>query len=268
MTKNPVSNFNITIVPESEELLLLSETIAKKFGGKVSHNIEINTSANHSENMGITIFVGAAGISIKMSGNINENPVHIDFSSNKMLYRQENSGTRKESIARAVGLKSGQSLTVLDATAGLGGDSFILASLGANITMLERNPFIHLLLEDALSRASGNPNLEKIIARMNLVKSDSINFIENMATNPDVIYMDPMFPDKTKTALAKKEMRLFKIIAGKDEDADILFTKALSAAGKRVVVKRPAKAPYITDKKPEFSTAGKSSRFDVYITSV
>lgn len=214
----------------------------------------------------VFVFIGENGVSLKLSKNTKEKPVYIDFSSSKLQHRQKNISIRKEAVARATGMKSATKINILDATAGLGEDSFILATLGANITMIERNPLIYLILNDALERGRSDASLEPIISRMQLISDDSINYLDN-SINYDVVYMDPMFPDKNKTALNKKEMRLFRAIAGKDEDADMLFTKALTIAGKRVVVKRPAKSEYMLGKKPEFSIEGKASRFDVYIVN-
>lgn len=213
----------------------------------------------------VIIFVTEQGVSIKELTATNNKPTFIDFSNKKLLYRKNNSSSRKEAIARAVGLKHNQPIEILDATAGMGEDSFILAALGANMTMLERNPLIHLMLEDALERARSNINLTKIISRMRLINHDTITFLNNTEIQADVIYMDPMFPDKNKSALNKKEMRLFRILAGDDSDIGLLFTNALTHAKKRVVVKRPLRAPYVNDIKPHFDILGKSSRFDVYI---
>ena len=81
---------------------------------------------------------------------------------------------------------------------------------------------------------------------------------------PDVVYLDPMFPERTKHALVKKEMRLFRDVVGDDMDADALMELALEVARKRVVVKRPRKADSVAGRKPGYQLLGKSSRFDVY----
>lgn len=238
-----------------------AQTLAIKLGAEVAPE-----DIGNLENSAL-IHISAQGISLQISSHTKEKPIFIDFSSGKMQYRRQNSGTRKEAIARAVGLKSGQEINILDCTAGLGGDGFILASLGANVTMLERNPLIHLLLEDALERASKNPSLIETIGRMKLINADSIQLLKNISESPDVIYMDPMFPDKTKTALNKKEMRLFREIAGADDDINILLKNAIKVAKKRVVIKRPRNSSYVNNAAPDFAIEGKSSRFDVYITA-
>ncbi len=253
----------IVLIPEVGGLPLI--TRAKEIAARLGIDVEYY-GQNQFELVDVTIiYLTVAGISIQLPGKSNEKPIFIDFASSKMQYRQKNSSTRKELIARAVGLKSGQSPLILDTTAGLGGDSFILATLGAKITMLERNPFIHLLLEDALMRASSDDRLVNIVKRMELIKADAVEFLDDMAITPDIIYMDPMFPERSKTALNKKEMRLFQEIAGRDSDAGFVLAKALTKAKKRVVVKRPQKSAYLDNIKPGFSMEGKSCRFDIYI---
>ncbi len=250
----------IYIKPENEQLRAKAHELALKLGAIVivEENLPASTNA-------ITIFLNENGISLQKTGKTNENPVFIDFSSSQMQYRLQNSSLRTEAIARAVGLKSNKGITILDTTAGLGGDSFILAAMGANMLMLERNPLIHLLLDDAIMRTHQDAKLKEITARMQLIEADAITFLDNIDINPPIIYMDPMFPAKTKTALNKKEMRLFHDITGGDHDVDALLTKALTKAQNRVVVKRPLHAPYIHNRKPHFNISGKSSRFDVYM---
>ncbi len=81
---------------------------------------------------------------------------------------------------------------------------------------------------------------------------------------PQVIYLDPMFPHRDKSALVKKEMRVFRPLVGDDLDAPALLEAALALATHRVVVKRPRKAPIIDGPKPSHGLEGKSSRYDIY----
>lgn len=250
---------NIFIKPENKGLITRASEVAERLQGAVL--IEDGLVAAVGS---VVVFISERGISLVKMGS-SENPVFIDFTAKKIQYRQKNSGTRKEALARAVGMKKGEAINIVDASAGLGGDSFILAALGANMLMLERNPLVHLLLEDAILRAKHDINLQGIMENMQLINADSITYLDGLETRPDVIYMDPMFPDKTKTALSKKEMRLFREIAGADEDVNLLLEKALQKASRRVVIKRPRKSPYVNNMKPHFDISGKSSRFDVYM---
>ena len=152
----------------------------------------------------------------------------------------------------------------------MGGDAFVLASLGADITMIERNPIVQALLQDALNRAKlkDDVELQEILGRLRLVKQNSIEYLGELDESdyPDVIYLDPMFPIRSKSAQVKKEMQFFHDIVGKDDDSAEVFNQALDKAQKRIVVKRPRLAEKITDSiQPAFDVVGKSTRYDIYL---
>lgn len=195
-------------------------------------------------------------------------PFYIDFLAGKMRYRRDHAGLKRELIARAMGCKPGSHPRIIDATAGLGRDSFILASLGFTVTMLERSKVLYVLLQDALTRAARDPQTAPIVARLQLIQADAISWLSHLKGNekPGIIYLDPMFPERQKSASIKKEMAICQDLLGKDEDADVLFQAAFSCAIQRVVVKRPRLAVNIANHAPNFSLTGKSSRFDVYLT--
>jgi len=190
--------------------------------------------------------------------------IFVDFVSGASAHRRKFGGGKGQSIAKAVGLKSGVELNVIDATAGLGKDAFVLACLGCYVTLVERSSVVAALLEDGLERAYLDNEIGKWMqARMQLHFSSSIEFLKN--NQADVVYLDPMFPHKKKSALAKKEMRVFRCVVGADSDAGDLFDVALASAKYRVVVKRPNYAPFLTGKKPSMSIKTKNNRFDVYV---
>lgn len=188
-------------------------------------------------------------------------PIYVDFVEGKAFYRRVFSG--KELIAKAVGFKKSVHLSVIDATAGLGRDAFVLASLGCHVTLMERSKTLAALLADGLSRAKENVSTEMIANRMTLMSGDAKELLLHQFA--DVIYLDPMYPHQDKSALVKKEMRILREILGDDDDAEALFNIALKAAKKRVVVKRPKHADFISDKKPDITFKGSSTRFDVYL---
>ncbi len=168
-------------------------------------------------------------------------------------------------IAKAVGIQSGVRPVVVDATAGLGRDAFVLARLGCALTLIERQPLISALLEDGLQRAQADREVGPIVARMRLIGGNAIDVLRTWECEPpQVIYLDPMFPVRDKSSLVKKEMRLFRPLAGDDGDAPALLEVALALASHRVVVKRPRKAAAIAGKPPGYVLEGKSSRFDIY----
>ena len=190
--------------------------------------------------------------------------IKVDFVEGAVAHRRKFGGGRGQDIAKAVGLKHGFTPTVLDATAGLGRDAFVLASLGCQVTMLERMPVVAALLKDGLERAELNTEVHEITRHMSLIHASSIDAITEQ-NQPDVIYLDPMYPHKGKSALVKKEMRVFQTLVGEDNDADALLAPALAMAKYRVVVKRPSYAEPLAGKKPSMSINMKKNRFDVYV---
>lgn len=210
------------------------------------------------------------GLSLRLSSEPNWGDIRVDFASSALLYRKQHGGGRNEAIAKAIGIKGQESVTVLDCTAGMGNDSFVMASVGAQVTMLERSPVIAALLEDALLRLTRSDEVQDLSANLSLIKADAFTYLNEQVQKPivDVIYIDPMFPHKKKSALVKKEMRAFQQLLGADTDSSQLLEAALNYAGKRVVVKRPSYAdPIALDNGRQPSTAieSKKHRFDVYI---
>ncbi len=189
----------------------------------------------------------------------------VDFASGAATYRRKFGGGKSEAIAKAVGLSKKAGLTVIDATAGLGRDALVLASLGAQVTLVERNPSVALLLWDGLRRARLDPEVcDWLPQRMQLVFQSAAQALQTLPA-PDVVYLDPMFPAREKSAAVKKEMRAFHDVVGSDPDADGLLALAFHLAGKRVVVKRPGYAEFLAGQKPSMSIEGKNNRFDVYV---
>lgn len=214
----------------------------------------------------LLLFLDENGLGLQLTGKGAPGPVRAEFVTGKMGYRREHGGGAGQLVAKAVGLhKTRASLHVLDATAGLGQDAFVLAGLGCKVTLFERNPVVHALLADGLARAALNVDCAPIIERMSLQQGSSIDWMAGAGPDcADVVYLDPMFPHRDKAALVKKEMQLFQKVVGDDDDSEALLAAALACARYRVVVKRPRKAPAITGPEPTTRVEGKSSRYDVY----
>ncbi|MDU8358997.1 MULTISPECIES: class I SAM-dependent methyltransferase [Pseudomonas] len=205
------------------------------------------------------------GLQLQQLGDDVPGPVRVDFVEGAVAHRRLFGGGSGQMIAKAVGIQPGVRPSVLDATAGLGKDAFVLASLGCQMSLIERQPIIAALLEDGLSRGRQDREVGSIISQMRLLTGNSIELIRGWESEPpQVIYLDPMFPHREKTALVKKEMRLFRPLVGDDMDAPALLEAALALATHRVVVKRPRKAPCIEGPKPSYALDGKSSRYDIY----
>lgn len=199
--------------------------------------------------------------------------IHIDFTAGSLAHRQQYGGGRGQAIAKAIGLKQGVTPpTVVDATAGLAKDAFVLASLGCSLKLIERSPVIAELINDAISRAKDNPQFQAILQNgFEVISASSIEYLKQMADKaevvcPDVIYLDPMYPERKKSASVKKNMQILQQLLGKDNDTEELLEVALNAAAKRVVVKRPKSAPPLSTKsKPTYQVSTKNTRYDVYI---
>ncbi|WP_407691614.1 class I SAM-dependent methyltransferase [Pseudomonas taeanensis] len=209
--------------------------------------------------------LGEAGLQLAELGPQAPGPVRVDFVEGAVAHRRVFGGGSGQMIAKAVGVQPGVRPRVLDATAGLGRDGFVLASLGCAVTLIERQPLIAALLEDGLARARGDREVGPIVAQMQLLTGNAIELMDAWEGEPpQVIYLDPMFPHRDKSALVKKEMRLFRPFVGDDLDAPALLAAALALASHRVVVKRPRKAPIIAGATPGYALEGKSSRYDIY----
>ena len=192
--------------------------------------------------------------------------IYVDFVGGAVGFRRVSGRTRRQPIAQAVGLRHGP-VSLVDATAGLGRDSFLLACLGCTVTAIERSPVLAALVRDGIARAGGHsPKLDEVLARLRFVLGDARDVLRTMTDSsaPDTIYIDPMYPPSKKSALVKKEMRVCRRLVGDDPDAGELFDLARQVAKKRVVVKRQPHAPPLGPK-PTTTCLGTRVRYDVYV---
>lgn len=197
------------------------------------------------------------------SGNI-----YVDFGIGAIAYRRRHGGGRRQPLAKAIGIKPGFNPSVLDATAGLGRDAHVLATLGLQLHLVERSPIVSALLADGIHRAGLDKKTQGLFDNnMRLYVGDAKDLIpticEHRAT--DVIYLDPMYPHRSKSALVKKEMRALRALVGDDPDMHQLLAIALRYARQRVVVKRPRNASPVSAHKPAHSIKSKNTRYDVYL---
>ena len=204
--------------------------------------------------------------------------IHVDFISGTLAHRRKYGGGKGQAIAKAIGIKNYKlPLNILDVTAGLAKDAFVLACLGCEVTMIERNPIVAELVNNALILADNDDDFKEIKQQgFNLIQANAIDYLNKLSTKPDVIYMDPMYPERKKSAAVKKNMQMLQKLIGehdhngnhdKSNDETELFNCALINVKKRVVVKRPKGAPTLTDKKPTMSIESKITRYDVYVVT-
>lgn len=260
-------NLSLPVVCNDESYRTEAAALAQELQQPLLLNIEPHL-LNDAE---FVLLLNEQGIALQQTGRKAPGPIRAEFTEGAVDHRRKFGGGKGQMIAKAVGIKASIYPRVLDATAGLGKDAFVLASLGCQVQLLERSHIVHTLLQDGLMRAQkfaaiSDPSLFAVLQRMTLIKTDSCNYLAGIQAGdrPDVIYLDPMFPDRQKTADVKKEMRAFHSLVGKDEDATELLNCALQAALYRVVVKRPRKSPCIDGRLPAFQLEGKSSRYDIY----
>ncbi len=196
-----------------------------------------------------------------------DKPITVDFVGGKADHRRKFGGGKSQDIAKAAGLNKGVKPSIIDGTGGLGGDAFVLASLGCQVTIIERSPVIAALLADGLQRARQDGEVGSIAERMSLIQGDAVEVMQVRAQQKetfDVVYLDPMFPHREKSALVKKEMRVFQALLGHDSDADQLLAPAMKLAEYRVVIKRPKGAPDLASMAPTYRLEGKACRYDIH----
>ena len=182
-------------------------------------------------------------------------PLSVDFSRQTVQKRRD--AGKKQGLVRAC--KPTQGMRIIDATAGWGRDAAVLASFGAVVLMLERQPMMAALLADGLARHSSNENF-----KLSLLYTDAKHYLMTLAEAdyPDVIYIDPMHPTRQKSALVKKDMQALQQLIGSDDDVSALLQLAMKRTSNRVVVKWPQRLPALLN--PDLSVRGKTVRFDIY----
>lgn len=237
--------------------------------GLPTENLEVPLKqALKSYSSGVALVLEPEGLGLHALDMPGSDAVRISLTEGAMGWRLARQRARQEMIVKACGLlKAEQPLHVFDATAGLLRDASVLAAAGAHVQVAERSPVIAALIEDGLQRMAGHAEMAELLSHLTFVPGDSLFLLQEMAQSenrPDVVCLDPMFPHRDKTALVKKEMRVFRAVVGEDNDADALLPAALAVARRRVVVKRPRHAPWLADCKPALVMEGKSGRFDIY----
>ena len=198
--------------------------------------------------------------------------LRADFA--RMLPRLKQGRLQQELLVKAARTKGIEHPWAIDATAGFGEDSLLLAAAGFAVDLYEQDRVIAALLQDALDRAADDPALADAVARMRLhAGEDSIAGLHQTAASieqgelaaPDVVYLDPMFPERTKSAAVKKKFQLLHHLEQPCADEETLVQAALAVHPRKVVIKRPVKGPLLAGMKPSYQLAGKAVRYDVLV---
>jgi len=251
----------ISISPSDFDLTEQVKTLVKRWGFKYSPTPQDQYSLQLTPQR----------LQLIQTDNHSPGPIYVDFSAGQTAHRRLYGGGKGQIIAKAVGLNKTPTPVILDATAGMGKDAFVFASLGARVMLMERSPISCALLSDGLQRGALEEDIADIIKRMTLIVGDARLLVSKgsflLDERPDVIYLDPMFPHRKKSAQVKKEMLAFQSLIGDDIDSDELLNVCRKVAKKRVVVKRPIKAAWLNNCKPSLSMMMKKHRFDIYLIS-
>lgn len=226
--------------------------------------IEAETDLRQLAEPSLVLIVSAGALALQQVGRNAPGPVKVDFGAGAMRHRRR--GGHNELLGKAVGVNRRPGL-VIDATAGLGRDAFVLADLGCHVALCERDPVVFEMLRAGLeaARVSGDEWLVSVVKRMSLHGEDARRLAADVLARADVIYLDPMFSQRSKSAAVKKEMALFQqLLEPFEDDAGELLSWALAQDVARVVVKRPSRAEPLAGIPPSHQLSGKAVRFDVY----
>ncbi len=256
-----------SFVPNSENLILFTEPDADlQYAEELSQRLSIPTTTDKEQAEAAGLYLQLDKEGLALTGN----DLFLRGDLTRLLPRLRPDNLNRELLVRAAKPKkhTKDSLFAIDATAGLGEDSLLLARAGFTVTLYERDPVIAALLSDSLRRAATVPELSDIVRRMILCEKDSIEALSQQNESPDapdVVLLDPMFPARQKNALVKKKFQLLHFLEQPCADEEELLQAALSAHPGRIVIKRPVKGPYLGGRKPAFSLSGKVVRYDVLI---
>ena len=237
-----------------ENLLPRAQALGCRLG------MPVTAEAGPSEGLTLWLQLDPEGLSLtdgKMS-------VKGDFT--EMLPRLKQGRLQGEMLVKAARLKGLDRVPLaVDATAGMGQDSLLLAAAGFRVKLFESDPVIGALLEDTMARARQNPDLAETAGRMELFCSDSIKGLADMDEKPDVVYLDPMFPERTKSGLVKKKFQLIHQLQKPCSMEEELLQAAIAARPGKIVVKRPLKGAFLAGITPQYSLKGKSVRYDCLV---
>ncbi len=238
----------IVVCYAEEKFREKAEKLAKKLNTEIKSGMIENELALLYDERGLTLTDGAL-------------EVRGDFTENRNRLSENN--LRQEFLVKAVKSKNmGENPLVVDATAGLGEDSILLAAAGYRVIMFEYNPVICALLEDAMDRARETDELREVINRMTLVEGDSTEKMSEINERPEAVFLDPMFPERKKSALVKKKFQLLQRLEKPATDEVRMYDEAVRLKPKKIVIKRPLKGPVLEGTKPSYSIKGKAIRYD------
>lgn len=241
----------------SGELKNLTVCVGKGGQRDAAEAFARRTGAKLSEKAGneLTLMFDSSGISLTGFGLT----FRGDFE--QMLHRLTDGRLQHEMLVHVARTEK-NSPRAVDATAGMGEDSILLAAAGYDVTMYEQNPVIAVLLKDTIRRAKKNPFLREIVARMHLIEGNSVELMEKLTFAPDVIYLDPMFPARQKSGLVNKKLQLIQKLEHPCVEEEALLGAAMKLNPEKIIIKRPLKGAFLAGREPDYSVKGKAIRYD------
>lgn len=251
----------IVSLAKSEEEKDYVVFFAKKLNLSVVDGNETYENVNSHESGDLFILFDGDGVALSDG----KQSLKGDFS--RLLPRLKENNLRGEVLFKAARFsdKESNAMTVVDGTAGLGEDAFLLAASGYNVTLIERNPIVSLLLSDALRRGMKDVKTAPVCAKMKLIEGDSEKILPELDFSPDIVLLDPMFPERRKSALVKKKLQLIQRLEHPCADERALFEAAKRSKPKKILVKRPCKGNYFAQEKPTYSVGRGGIRYDCYV---
>ncbi len=229
--------------------------------GRIAERLGVpfTRDAEETDDAELVLRMDETGLSLIGGGQV----LRGDFT--RLIPRISKENLPGELLVRAARIRGTEHPVAVDATAGLGEDAFLLAAAGFEVRMFEYDPVIAALLADALTRAAGHPALRDAAARMTLLEEDSVQALRALPFVPNVVLLDPMFPERRKSALVKKKFQLLHLLERPCGDEEGLLRAAFAAHPEKVIVKRPLKGPFLAGVRPGYSLSGKAIRYDCLI---
>lgn len=256
MPTTAVDPSDLLVVAAAPEHLAAARRLAEHLGAR------LGASSDELADVPLGLVFDEEGLALAGAGMT----LRADLTDMKPRLKPAN--LNRELLVKAAKIKGAvQTPLAIDATAGFGQDSLLLAAAGFRVRLYERDPVIAALLADAVRRASLDPDLAEVVARMQVVEGDSACALRRLPEPPDVVYLDPMFPERRKSAAVKKKFQLLHLLERPCMDQDELMGAAMAAAPRKIVVKRPLKGPYLAGAKPSYSISGKAIRYDCLVMS-
>ena len=197
------------------------------------------------------------GLALKSAAIDSRSSVHVDFLHGAKARRVK--AVTGEALTRAMGCQKGLRPSIIDMTAGLGGDLSVLANVGCEVFAMDKNPVVAALLRDALRRAADADT--SWCERIQFRHTDSVEVVYRVSHG--IVYLDPMFPEGRRAA-PSLTMQMLRSLEQTTDHPERLLEAALDSDAARVVVKRPVKADFLGGRVPSSQIKAKTIRFDLY----